>query len=104
MKYTLSKSITISNGETVSELTMDFDALSLSDIRNARKVRAYLVDERPGEVPTSAVSPRLDENLRIGLAWVAACKAHAGLSIQDVLLLSAKDALGLSDAALEYLF
>lgn len=105
MKFTLSKPLNLSSGETVSELNLDFSLLTLVDIKNARKVKAFIADNTLGEVDNSTVSPRLDPDLRIGMAWVSAVKGDKRLTLNDVLLLSAKDALELSEVTLtEYLF
>lgn len=104
MQYELTKAITTASGANVTALELDFESLSLADIKNARKVKAYLGDEKVGEVSTGTLSPRLDVNLRIGLSWIAAMKTNKELSIMDVLTISAKDALALADCGLEYLF
>lgn len=112
MKIKLYKPITISTGETLDELELDFDSLSIADIKNAKKVKTYLGDDQSinvGNVENASVSagmlsPKFDMNLRIGLAWVAACKTHKGLTIPDILLLSAKDALSLAEESLDYVF
>lgn len=108
MKFTLSKPITIEamNGsETISELELDFDSLSLSDIKAAKKIKSLFTESRAGIIDNSTVSPRMDEDLRIGLSWVAAMKTDSRISYNDILKLNARDALELSEVALsEYLF
>ena len=105
MKYDLYKSIKGSNGDTIDALDLDFQALSYIDIKNARKVKAFISEASLGEVDNATVSPRLDSDLRIGIAWIAAMKTDKRLAINDVLQLSAKDALTLSEVTLtEYLF
>lgn len=104
MKFQLTRPIKLSSGDTVESLDLDFDSLSLVDIKNARKVKALICDMN-GVSDNTSVSPRLDESLRIGLAWIAAMKTDKRLSINDVILLSAKDALVLSEEVLtSYLF
>lgn len=103
VEFTLSKPI-IAKEQKITTLNMDFDALSLADIKNARKVRSFLCDDTPNDVNAGKLSPRLDEYLRIGLAWIAALKNDNRLTLNDVLQLSAKDALSLSESALDYLF
>ena len=104
MSFELHKPIKLDNGETVTSLELDFEALSLADIRQAQKVKAFYADQQQaGTVSASALSPRLDEGLRIGLAWVAAMKSDRRLLLNDALKLSAKDALLLSEEALPFL-
>lgn len=106
LTFTLTKPITV-NGASITELNCDCDALSLPDIKNARKVRAFLVDDdikSTKSMSAANLAPRLDEYLRIGLMWVAAMKTDKRLTLNDVLQLSAKDALTLSEQGIDYLF
>lgn len=105
MNFDLYKPIRVSTGDTIDSLNLDFQSLSYIDIKNARKVKAFISESNLGEVDNSTVSPRLDADLRIGIAWIAAMKTDKRISINDVLQLSAKDALTLSEVTLtEYLF
>lgn len=92
----LSKPIHLESGETVETLSLDFDSLALIDIKNARKVKALFTDSKDVD-PLAAASPRLDSDLRVALAWVAAVKADKRLKTTDVLQLSALDAMSLSE-------
>lgn len=103
LTFELSKPI-FCQGVEVKALSMDFDSLTVPDIKNARKVRAFLCEESAKDVSAGKLSPRLDENLRIGLAWIAAMKQDNRLTLNDVLQLSAKDALNLAEESLDYLF
>lgn len=104
MKYTLAREIKLIQGDTISDLELDFDKLNLQDIKVAQKVKDFFSERTLGGVDNAALSPRLDPNLRIGLAWTAAMKCDKRISINDVLSLSAKDALILSEEALQYFF
>lgn len=107
MQYDLHKSITLDTGETINTLELDFDSLSFVDLKNAKKVKSMLADITAQGIANSipASSPRFDDELRIGVAWVAAIRGTKGLSINDVLKLSARDAMELSEVALtEYCF
>ena len=107
MQYDLHKNITLDTGETINKLELDFDSLAFVDLKNAKKVKAMLADATSQGLsnPIAASSPRFDDELRIGIAWVAAIRGTKGLSINDVLKLSARDAMELSEVALtEYCF
>ncbi len=105
MKYNLERSIQLIQGDTLTELDLDFDRLNLQDLKTAQKVKDFFAPTPTvGGVDNAALSPRLDPNLRIGLAWTAAMKCDKRISINDVLNLSAKDALILSEEALQYFF
>lgn len=103
MNFKLYKPVKLASGDTIESLELDFDSLSLVDIKNARKVKSMI--STVNAMQNESVSPRLDGDLRIGLAWVAAMKSDNRLSINDVVNLSAKDALILSEEVLSsYLF
>lgn len=107
MQITLLRPITLDNGETVSELNCDIESLSFQDLRVADKVKGFLIDRNP-KVQNASIedkaSPRLDPNVRIGLSWAAAMKSDKRLMLNDVLKLSAKDALIIAEESLGEVF
>ena len=103
--YTLSKPITTLTGEVVNELTLDYDVLTLADLKTASKIAKMIAEPSLGNVDNTSVSPRLDANLRIGTAWVAAMRGtKPQLTINDCLQLSMIDAICLSEDALSGYF
>lgn len=102
--FTLEKELTTISGQTITELQLEFNSLSMADLKTAQKI-ARMVSEPSSSVEAMSASPRLDPNVRIGIAWVAAIKGTKGLQVNDVLALSMKDAICLSEVALsDYLF
>lgn len=105
IEFELERPITLNNGNEVHDLHLDYEALSMADLKTANKIAKMIADPNVGNVDNASVSPRLDANLRIGIAWVAAIKGTKGLTVNDVLSLSMKDAICLSEDALSnYLF
>lgn len=103
--YKLQKPIKSMSDEDITELTLDYDALTLADFKTANKVASMISESQTGSVSNSDVSPRLNSDLRIGVAWAAALKGTKGIAIHDVLQLSLVDAMCLSEDALSsYLF
>lgn len=106
--YKLQKSITLTNGTEIKELNLDFEALTMADLKTANKISAMINDNGLGtnaNVNNVSMSQRLDPNLRIAIAWVAAIKGTQGLMVNDVLKLSMLDAMCLGEEAMtEYLF
>lgn len=91
------------NGTKV--LHLDFESLSLADLKIAKRVKQLTCEAKDLAVGSDALSPRLDSEMRTGIAWAAAIKGTRDLTLNDALLLSVKDALCLSEVALsEYLF
>lgn len=103
--YKLNKAITLSNGNEIDALNLDYDALSMGDLKTANRIANMIAEGNIGEVNNGSVSPRLDPNVRIGIAWAAAIKGTPGLTMNDVLKLSLVDTLCLSEDCLSsYLF
>lgn len=103
--YKLNKSITLSNGNEIQELHLDYDVLSMGDLKTANRIAGMISESSVGEVNNGSVSQRLDPNVRIGIAWAAAIKGTPGLTVNDVLKLSLVDTLCLSEDCLSsYLF
>lgn len=103
--YKLSKPITLINGNEISEIILDWDALTMADLKTSNKIAKMIADPSLGDVDTSTLSPRLNSDLRIAIAWCAAIKGTPGLMVNDVLKISMIDALCLSEESLtNYLF
>ena len=103
--YKLSKPITLINGNEISEIVLDWDALTMADLKTSNKIAKMITDPSLGDVDTSTLSPRLNSDLRIAIAWCAAIKGTPGLMVNDVLKISMIDALCLSEESLtNYLF
>lgn len=103
--FKLSRPLMLLNGKEISELNLNYDVLSMADLKTANRIAKMITDSQAGDVDNATVSPRLDSNLRVGIAWVAAIKGTAGLGVNDALNLSLVDAVCLSEDALtNYLF
>lgn len=94
-EFELSKPV---NG--VSTLNIDVDELSMADYRSALVVRDLIKVPTKETLVNDTFTPRADSELRIALAWISAIKNNNKLSINDILSLSAKDGLMLSEAVL----
>lgn len=103
--FKLSKPLALMNGKEISELNLEWDALTLSDLKTANTIAKMVADPTVGGVDNGTFSPRLDPNLRVAIAWTAAIKGTPGLMRDDVLKLPMIDALCLGEEALaNYLF
>ena len=103
VEYKLQRELTTISGQQITELHLDFDALSMADLKTAQRISGMVADG--SSIDVMSTSPRLDSNLRIGIAWVAAIKGTKGLQVNDVLTIGLKDAVCLSELCLsDYLF
>lgn len=103
VEYKLEKELQTISGQQITELHLDFDSLSMADLKTAQRISGMVADGTNIDVMNT--SPRLDSNLRIGIAWAAAIKGTKGLQVNDVLAIGLRDAVCLSEIALsDYLF
>lgn len=103
--YQLQQPIKSMNDTEITELNLDYDALTLGDLKTANRIAAMISDTSPEALAGSNLSPRLNSELRIGIAWAAALKGTKGITLNDVYQLSLVDSMCLSENALsEYLF
>lgn len=103
--FKLNKPIRKMDGTEVSELNLNYDVLTMADLKTANKVAKMINSSGAVDLDASTLSPRLNSDLRTAIAWVAAIKGTPGLMVDDVLQLSLVDALMLSESALsDYLF
>lgn len=108
MIINLIRPIKLDSGETVDKLTCDIEELSFQDLKIADKIKSFITNNSmtgPSNVSMEDLaSPRLNPSVRIGLAWTAAMKADKRLMLNDVLKLSAKDALIIAEETLGEVF
>ena len=103
VEYKLERELTTISGQNITELHLDFDSLSMADLKTAQRISGMVADG--SNIDVMSTSPRLDSNLRIGISWVAAIRGTKGLQVNDVLAIGLKDAVCLSEIALsDYLF
>lgn len=103
IEYKLEKELATISGQQITELHLDFDSLSMADLKTAQRISGMVADGTSIDVLN--VSPRLDSSLRIGIAWAAAIKGTKGIQVNDVLSIGLKDAVCLSELCLsDYLF
>ena len=104
VEFKLQKKLKLANGNELDALQLDYEALTMADLKTANRI-AKMIGEQSVEMDASMASPRLNSDLRIAIAWMAAIKGTQGLMVNDVLNLSMVDALCLSEDAMgNYLF
>lgn len=100
----LSKPLTTADGKTINALTLDFDALTTADLRQADRLRVQMIDQRSVDAGKMMSVLRLDSAFQMAVGWIAACKGTAGLRAQDVLSVGLVDMLLIGEAASDYFF
>ena len=60
IEFELERPLTLNNGNEVHELHLDYEALSMADLKTANKIAKMIADPNVGNVDNAVVSPRLD--------------------------------------------
>lgn len=103
-EFKLQKPLKLANGNEIDTLQLDYESLTMADLKTANRI-TKMIGEQSVEVDASVASPRLNSDLRIAIAWMAAIKGTQGVMVNDVLNISMVDALRLSEDAMgNYLF
>lgn len=95
IEYKLSRPI-----HGIETINIDVDELSMADYRSATVIKNLIKSGNASQSLVDAIQPRLDSELRIALAWVAAIKHDNRLSINDILSLPVTDGILISEAVL----
>lgn len=97
-KITLAKPLQSSDTKII-ELQLNFDALSVSDLRQVKKLEAQISDNQMVDVKDMAMPKNLSFEFQLASGFLAAVKGTDGLQIDDFTMLSMSDALAIAQAA-----
>ncbi len=98
-KLLLTKPLTLQNGTEITELSLDFDALSTADFRQIRRLEAQITDGTRVNVNEFIGGLELSDSFRIATGFLAAVKGTPGLRVDDFTKLPLKDATRIGSAA-----
>lgn len=96
----LTKPITTLAGETISELTFNFESLTPKDYRQIVRIETRLkgASDQPS-FDLSLMSKKTSSEFRMATAWIGAVKGTKGLCLDDIDSLSLLDLLELEEIA-----
>ena len=97
-KVTLSKPIS-ANGTEINVLQLNFDVLSVADLRQVKKLEAQISDKQTVDAKDMAMPKNLSFEFQLASGFLAAVKGTDGLQIDDFTMLSMSDALAIAQAA-----
>ena len=100
----LSKPLKTADGKEIADLTLNFDALSSADLRQADRLRMQMTDAKAVDAGKMMSVLRLDASFQMAVGWLAACKGTAGLRSTDFLSVALVDMLLLGEEASDYFF
>lgn len=92
----LKKPFSVSNGKEITELLLDFDALSVADFRQAKKLEAVIVDSGSFDLNDAVKGKMFTFEFQLASGFIAALKGTDGLTIDDFTRLNMADALALA--------
>lgn len=98
-KITLSKPFLLQNGISIEALHLDFNALSIADLRQARKLESQVCDVHEIDVSSMLKSKAISFEFQLASGFLAAIKGTEGLLISDFLKLPMQDALEIASVA-----
>ena len=99
--YRLTKPITALSGDTIEELSFNFDALRPLDYRQIVRCEAKLRGETPSF--DINISRKTSSEFRMATAWIAAIKGTKGLCFDDLDSISLKDLLEIEQIGLFFI-
>ena len=88
---TLSKPFKLQNGKEITEVTLDFEALTSADFRQVRRLEALIIDNSPTSIEHITSGGALSNSFRVASGFLAAVKGTPDLSIDDFLKFPMKD-------------
>ena len=83
----------------ISELRLDFDSLSVADLRQAKKLEAQIADGASFDLNDAVKAKMFTFEFQLASGFIAAVKATEGLGIDDFTKLGMSDALQLAQQA-----
>lgn len=97
-KLTLSKPFKLENGNEIRELQLNFEDLSVADLRQVSKLEG-MIAAQSSSVADMATPKKLSFNFHLASGFLAAIKGTDGLSVGDFTRLPMTDAMTLAQAA-----
>ena len=93
---TLTKPFTLQNGNEITELSLNFEELSVADFRQIRKFEALVSDVEAVSMMDAVNDKELKFEFQLASGFLAAIKGTDGLQASDFLRLPIHDALMLA--------
>lgn len=97
-KITLTKPFRLENGEEIREFQLNFDDLSVADLRQVGKLEG-MISSQTTSAADMATPKKLSFNFHLASGFLAAVKGTNGLSVGDFTRLPMTDAMALAQAA-----
>lgn len=98
-KITLSKPFKLQNGNEITELSLNFDELSVADCRQIKMLEMQISDNKSVDAQSMAKPRNLSFEFQLASGYVAAIKGTEGLLISDFTRLPMKDAMQIVEYA-----
>jgi hypothetical protein len=98
-KITLTKPFKLQNGKEISELQLNFSELSVSDLRQARKLESQISDATEIDLSSMLKIKAVSFEFQLSTGFLAAVKGTDGLLISDFLKIPMQDALAIAEVS-----
>ena len=98
-KLTLTKPFKLTDNREITELSLQFDELSVADFRQIKKLEAQISDNKIVDAESMAKPKNLSFEFQLASGFLAAVKGTEGLLIDDFTQLPMTDAMNIARAA-----
>lgn len=98
-KITLTKPFKLQDGREITELSLQFEELSVADFRQVNKLEAQISDNVTVNAESMAKPKNMSFEFQLASGFLAAMKGTEGLSASDFSRLSMKDSIMLAKTA-----
>lgn len=98
-KLTLTKPFKLADNREITELSLQFDELSVADFRQIKKLEAQILDNMSVDAESMAKPKNLSFEFQLASGFLAAVKGTDGLQIGDFTRLPMSDAINLARTA-----
>ena len=98
-KITLTKPFKLQDGREITELSLQFEELSVADFRQVNKLEAQISDNVTVNAESMAKPKNMSFEFHLASGFLAAVKATDGLLISDFTRLPMTDAMAIAKEA-----
>ena len=98
-KLTLTKPFKLADNREITELSLQFEALSVADFRQIRQLESQISDNKLVDAESMAKPKNLSFEFQLASGFLAAVKGTDGLRIDDFTRLPMNEAMNLARTA-----
>lgn len=98
-KITLSKPFKLQDGKEITELSLQFDEMSVADLRQVKKLETQIIDDKSVDATDMAKPKSLSFEFQLASGFLAAVKGTDGLLVSDFTRIPMTDSIAIAKVA-----